>query len=92
MELTPHDLPALFAQLGLPNDAPAIDRFIAAHGPLPLQLRLFEAPFWSPSQSSALQEMIRDDSDWAVVVDTFNTRLRAPVTQDSLVEPGTKTA
>jgi hypothetical protein len=77
MELNPHDLPALFAQLGLPSDEPAIDRFIAAHHPLPLHLRLYEAPFWSPAQAAVLREMLRDDSDWAVVVDNLNSRLRA---------------
>lgn len=77
MEFTPHDLPALFAQLGLPHDTASIDRFIEAHRPLPLTVRLHEAAFWSPAQAAALREMLRDDSDWAVVVDNLNTRLRA---------------
>lgn len=77
MELTAHDLPALFAQLGLPNDDDAIDRFIAEHHPLPTPMRLYEAPFWSPVQAGVLREMLRDDSDWAVVVDTLSTRLRS---------------
>ncbi len=77
MELTPHDLPALFAQLGLPNEAHAIDVFISSHFPLPLHTRVYDAPFWSPAQAGALRQMLRDDSDWAVVVDTLNSRLRA---------------
>lgn len=80
MEFTPHDLPALFAQLGLPHEDDAIDRFIQAHRPLPLSIRLQEAPFWSPSQAAALREMLREDSDWAVVVDNLNVRLRAEET------------
>lgn len=84
MELTAHDLPALFEQLGLPSEPAAIDRFIHSHHPLPLQLRLCEAPFWTHAQATVLSEMLRDDSDWAVVVDTLNTRLRATVDTDQL--------
>lgn len=77
MELHAHDLPSLFAQLGLPNEPEAIDNFIRAHHPVPMSTRLYDADFWTPSQAAALRDMLRDDSDWAVVVDSLNTRLRA---------------
>ena len=46
-----HSMKELFAQLGLDDDPAAIRAFIAQHRPLPLETRLFDAPFWSPSQA-----------------------------------------
>ena len=45
MEAPLHHMTHLFAQLGLPSDAAAIDEFIAAHSPLPSSVLLSEAPF-----------------------------------------------
>jgi len=72
-----HPMQELFAQLGLDSTPAAIDAFIARHRPLPLEIRLFDAPFWSPSQSALIREKLQEDGDWAVLIDTLNTQLRA---------------
>ena len=77
MEAPLHDMAHLFAQLGLPSDAAAIDRFIAAHTPLPPGVLLSEAAFWSPAQAAFLQEETLVDADWAEVIDTLNGELRS---------------
>lgn len=76
LSATHHNLPELFSQLGLPSDDGAIDRFIDAHRPLSLQLRLCEAPFWSLQQARALETMMDDTNEWAPVCGDLNTRLR----------------
>ena len=43
MESPVHTLPALFKQLGLPDDAISIDQFIASHSPLKPDLHLSDA-------------------------------------------------
>lgn len=77
MEYSQHSLNHLFAQLGLPSDDTSIDAFIATHGPLPPDVPLDQAPFWSRAQAAFLQVEILDDADWAEVVDMLNLRLRA---------------
>jgi hypothetical protein len=67
----------LFAQLGLPSDEAAIQQFIATHAPLPETVPLASAPFWTPSQASFLREELREDADWAEVVDQLNLMLRS---------------
>lgn len=75
MESTVHPFSELFAQLGLPNDNASIQQFIATHAPLPDDVRLEEAPFWSPAQAQLLREERLDDADWAMVVDRLNVAL-----------------
>lgn len=77
MELPLHTMSNLFAQLGLPSDESAIDRFIATHAPLPETVALASAPFWTQSQATFLREEISEDADWAEVVDQLNLRLRS---------------
>lgn len=72
-----HSMQELFAQLGLDDDPAAIRAFIARHHPLPLEIRLFDAPFWSPSQRALIREKLQEDGDWAVLIDTLNSQLRA---------------
>lgn len=67
----------LFAQLGLPAEDAAIDGFIALHSPLPEDVRLAEAPFWSPAQAGFLREGVLVDADWAEVIDRLNGELHA---------------
>lgn len=43
MESPTHNLPSLFKQLGLPDDAESIDQFIATHSPLKPELHLADA-------------------------------------------------
>lgn len=76
MEAPVHHMTHLFAQLGLPSDAAAIDRFIASHGPLPPATLLAEAPFWTAGQAAFLQEGLLVDADWAEVIDALNGELR----------------
>ncbi|OPA94825.1 hypothetical protein BFW87_12245 [Pseudomonas fluorescens] len=76
MESPVHSLPSLFKQLGLPDDPVSIERFLAVHSPLKPELKLADAFFWTPSQKAFLREGIRDDADWAEVVDELNVLLR----------------
>ncbi|WP_341676742.1 DUF2789 domain-containing protein [Niveibacterium sp. SC-1] len=78
METPLHSMANLFAQLGLPQDPAAIDAFIASHAPLPDDIALAEAKFWTPAQAALLREALRADADWAEVVDQLSVRLRAP--------------
>ena len=77
MERPVHSMSNLFAQLGEANDPAAIARFIETHNPLPEDVKLHEAAFWSPSQATFLCESILQDADWAEVVDELNVELRA---------------
>lgn len=77
MEPTVHPFSQLFAQLGLANDNASIQDFIATHSPIPDNVRLEDARFWSPSQAQLLREERQDDADWANVVDRLNVALHA---------------
>ena len=76
MQAPHHDMPALFAQLGLGSERSAIDAYIAAHAPLPSEVALAEAPFWSSSQAQFLREELLGDADWSAVIDELNVGLR----------------
>lgn len=43
MESPLHSLPALFKQLGLPDDPVSIEQFVASHSPLKPELKLADA-------------------------------------------------
>lgn len=75
MDITPHSMETLFAQLGLPNDAQSIERFIATCGHLDNGVPLHEARFWNPAQAAFLRDAVVQDADWAETVDALNTRL-----------------
>ena len=64
MEPSFHHFADLFAQLGLPNSHEDIRQFLATHAPLPDNMRLEEAPFWTPAQAQLLREERVDDADW----------------------------
>ncbi|WP_347911833.1 DUF2789 domain-containing protein [Pseudomonas grandcourensis] len=74
MESPTHDLKGLFDQLGLDSSQKAIDGFIAGHS-LPGDKKLIDAEFWSPQQAGFLKEQLREDADWARVVDDLNLRM-----------------
>lgn len=76
MEPVVHDIGSLFAQLGLPSDEASIEAFIAEHAPVPKDIKLHEAAFWTPAQSAFLREEILEDADWAEPIDDLNVRLR----------------
>ncbi len=76
METPMHTMNNLFAQLGLPSDTAAIERFIEAHRPLDDSVCLSDAVFWTPAQASFLREELLEDADWAEVIDELNMDLR----------------
>lgn len=76
MDTTAPSLEALFAQLGLPNTPHEIRAFIDRHRPLPGQVLLRDAPFWSAAQSQLIREKLAADDDWALAVDGLNAQLR----------------
>lgn len=71
-----HEFSELFAQLGLPSDEAAIRSFITSHAPLSADVRLEDAPCWTPAQARLLRESLAQDADWATVVDRLNLALR----------------
>lgn len=77
MEHPVHPFSELFAQLGLPSGNEDIRRFLATHSPLPDNMRLEEAPFWTPAQAQLLREERVDDADWIVVIDQLNVAMHA---------------
>jgi hypothetical protein len=70
-------LETLFDQLGLDSSPEAIDTFIASN-PLPEDVKLIDAPFWTSQQAAFLKEELRDDAEWAIAVDELNQRLHQP--------------
>ncbi len=76
MEPTVHRFRDLFAQLGLPSDNESIGRFIESNRPLPGDVLLADAPCWTPAQAALLKEQLRQDADWAEVIDQLNLALR----------------
>jgi hypothetical protein len=78
MDTTENTLEKLFAQLGLPDDSESIERFVAEHAPLPGEVLLCDAPFWSESQASFLRNAWKSDAEWVPMVDTLDTMLRKP--------------
>ena len=77
MELSKHTVADLFLQLGLPSETGDIERFVETHRPLPDDVRLPDASFWSASQSQFLREELIEDADWAEVVDRLSVMLRS---------------
>lgn len=70
-----HDMPALFAQLGLPNSDTAIQSFLHNHQ-LHGKETIENAAFWTGSQATFIREAIQNDADWAEIVDELDARLR----------------
>lgn len=75
MDMTTHDIPTLFAQLGLDNSPSAITAFVASHK-IPAEVSLSQASFWSTAQANFLIENWRQDADWCEVIDQLNVLLR----------------
>ncbi|MDP3651878.1 MAG: DUF2789 family protein [Rhodoferax sp.] len=72
-----HNVSELFTQLGLPADAQGVQGFLATHAPLAANIRLSDAPFWTPAQAALLQEKFLEDANWEHAVDELNLLLRA---------------
>ncbi|MBC3950573.1 MULTISPECIES: DUF2789 family protein [Pseudomonas] len=77
MDLETPTLATLFEQLGLDSDQESIDAFVDEHGPLPDDVKVSEAEFWTPQQGKYLKETLLLDDDWAPVVDELNALLHA---------------
>jgi hypothetical protein len=75
MELSTPTLQTLFEQLGLKSDQDSIDAFVDQHGPLPDDVKVSEAEFWTPQQQTFLKGEMRADAEWAPVVDELNVLL-----------------
>ena len=67
----------LFDQMGLPSQPAEIQAYITRHKPLPDDIALHEASFWSSSQAEFLRSAIEDDTDWAIVIERLNGALRS---------------
>lgn len=76
METPVHALVDLFRQLGVADDGPGVEQFIATHRPLADAVTLADAPFWTPAQRQFLREQLCADADWAEVVDVLDACLR----------------
>lgn len=76
MDTQSHTLQTLFEQLGLDSTDEAIQDFITQHSPLPGNIELQDANFWSPSQAAFLRESKEEDADWAELVDQLDIMLR----------------
>lgn len=75
MDETFHRFSDLFAQLGLASDTASIVAFIEQHRPIPGDVALADAPFWSTAQAQFLREQLGADADWAEKVDALNLAL-----------------
>lgn len=76
MEQAHHAFHDLFAQLGLLNDPDSITQFLKDHSPLPGDVALPDAAFWSPAQAAFLNETLQQDNDWSQQVDQLSKALR----------------
>lgn len=76
MDTSKHSLSTLFEQLGLASDDKSIRDFVTRHSPLPREIALQDAPFWSESQSHFLEEGLEEDSDWAEIIDELDAMMR----------------
>lgn len=75
MDTENKSLALLFEQLGMDGDQASIDAFIEKHYPLPDDMKLTEAPFWSEGQRAMLAEHWVADDDWEPFIDELNVRL-----------------
>ena len=75
MNQQPMGMPELFSQLGLDNSYADIAQFIQHH-PLPADIPLTDATFWTPAQRAFLYESWQQDSDWCELVDQLDQMLR----------------
>ena len=71
-----HSMNTLFQQLGMESSDDAIETFLEQHAPVPEDVQLHEADFWSESQAKTLKQLKDEDADWAIWVDELDTRLR----------------
>ena len=71
-----HTMNLLFKQLGLADGDEDVSRFIVRHRPIPRDLEIYEASFWTSSQAQFLKESLNADAEWSEIVDELDARLR----------------
>lgn len=65
----------LFLQLGLDSSPDGIETFIKEH-PLERGASFIEAEFWTPAQRQLLEEWLKSDGEWSLIVDQLSEALR----------------
>lgn len=65
----------LFRRLGLPSNPEQIERFIRMHT-VQRHVALPYAHFWNAHQAQFIKEAITEESEWSVLVDQLDARLR----------------
>ena len=75
MDTPLHSVKELFAQLGLPSDTQAIERFLIDKTPLLPGTLLANASFWTIEQRVFLEEEWHRDADWVSTIDLLNMLL-----------------
>ena len=76
MTLPIRQLGALFDRLGLDSNDQAIKTFIENNRPIPRSTPLHEAGIWSQFQAAILEEAIREDTNFAELVETLEALLK----------------
>lgn len=67
----------LFEQLGLPSKPEQIADFIVTNRPVPGDVLLADAPFWSTGQSQFIREQKQlDEPPWSILIDQLSEALR----------------
>lgn len=74
MDMSANTVANLFAQLGLDDTPDGIHQFVKAH-PLAADVHIATAVFWNDGQRHFLQDSLRQDCEWAVIVDHLNVLL-----------------
>ena len=72
----------LFEQLGLDASPQAIASFIKNHQ-LETNVYLLDAPFWNEGQRQFLDEKLRSDDPWVIVIDQLNESLHEDATKQA---------
>lgn len=76
MEISAQKLSALFDRLGLDSNDQAIKAFIEKNRPLPKQTPLHQATIWNQAQAAILEEALKEDANWAELVDSLEALLK----------------
>ncbi|MFD1384599.1 DUF2789 domain-containing protein [Rhodanobacter aciditrophus] len=76
MDTLSPSIETLFEQLGLEASEDAVDAFIAKNGPIPKDVLLWNADFWTSAQASLLKQLKEEDAEWSPVVDELDLMLR----------------
>lgn len=76
MEIHQHEMPDLFEQLGLGSSPDEMKDFVQNHRHKRDTTPIYEAKFWTRSQSDFLKQAIEEDADWAELVDQLDVMLR----------------